>query len=64
MPLAPKDMEDLLKAINSNTAALLAAAAVAVHKGKPGNPINNADVVTVLDAYEKFFKAVSHRAGT
>ncbi|WP_424671963.1 hypothetical protein [Candidatus Binatus sp.] len=62
MPLSPNDMERLLKAINSNTAALLTTAAMAAHKGKPGLSANNADVAAVLEAYETLLKAVLHRA--
>jgi len=43
MPLAPKDMENLLTALNRNTAAILTVAVMLANHGKPGNVPQKSD---------------------
>ena len=56
MPLAPKDMDRLILAINRNTAAQLAVAAMAAQQGKPSPTPTLVIKAAVRSTYADFLK--------
>jgi hypothetical protein len=58
MPLSPNDTERLIKAINRNTAAQLAAAAMAAQHGKSGAVPTAYIKAAVNSVFEEFVKVI------
>jgi len=54
MPVSPNDMERLLRAINANTAAILTAAVVVAHKGKPASQPSQGEKTIIEGIFQGF----------
>ncbi len=59
MPLSPNDMERLIKAINRNTAAQLAAAAMAAQHGKASVEPTLALMAAVSSTFAAYLQEVA-----